>query len=220
MLHSSSDVHASRLDAVTAVLRAVADDELPQEELVARLVPIIYDELREIARAQRHRIDVSGLQTTALVHEAYLKMAGRSLLPNRSYVFAAVAQAMRDVLVDHARRRGAKKRGSGEAALTLSAISNVASSDDVDSLAGRVLDVDAAIRRLEDVSPRAAKLVELRFFGGLSIDEAAATLEISRTTAKREWRRARAWLHRALEDGPVGTATAEGEGDPLQTHAH
>lgn len=193
----------SRREAVTTILEQAVEEGIPRDALAERLVPIIYEELREIARAQRRRIDARGFQTTALVHEAYIKLAGRELVPNRAYVFAAAAQAMRDVLVDHARRRGARKRGGGHPPLTMSALSEVTSGRDLDAVASRVLDVDAALRQLEEIAPRAAQLVECRFFGGLSIDEAADALGISPTTAKREWRRARAWLHRALDDAPA-----------------
>lgn len=208
--------HSARLAAVTAVLQQALDEDLPREALAERLVPIVYDELREIAHAQRRRLGGAGFQTTALVHEAYLRLAGRSLVPDRAYVFAAAAQAMRDVIVDHARRYGAKKRGGGEAPLTLGALANVSNADDLDAIASRVLDIDSALRQLDAISPRAARLVECRFFGSLSIEEAADALGISVTTAKREWRRARAWLHRALDtdSGPGDEAPAEG-GVPL-----
>ena len=185
---------------MTALLQQAADAQMPPEALVERLMPVVYDELRQIARAQRRRLDASGFQTTALVHEAYLRMAGQELVPDRAYVFAAAAQAMRNVLVDHARRRDAIKRGQGQAAVSLDSVAEVADRDALDAQAAHVLDIDAALERLAELSPRAAKLAECRFFGGLTADEAAAALGISRSTAKREWRRARAWLHNALDE--------------------
>ncbi len=180
---------------------------MPPEALVERLMPVVYDELREIARAQRRRISADSFQTTALVHEAYLRLAGQALVPERAYVFAAAAQAMRNVLVDHARRRDAIKRGSGQAPLALDVIGDIRDPDDVNAQAVRVLDIDRALRQLEALSPRAARLAECRFFGGLSAEEAALALGISKSTAKREWRRARAWLHQALgEEPPAGVA--------------
>ena len=142
-------------------------------------------------------------------------------MPDRAYVFAAAAQAMRDVIVDHARRHGAQKRGGGQAPLTMSALAEVSNGDDLDAIASRVLDIDTALRQLQAISPRAAQLVECRFFGGLSIDEAADALGISATTAKREWRCARAWLHRALDtdDGPASGRSAEGGSPPPEPHA-
>ena len=194
---------------VTVLLRQAAAAQLPPEALVERLMPVVYDELREIARAQRRRAGADAFQTTALVHEAYLRLAGQEMVPERAYVFAAAAQAMRNVLVDHARRRTAVKRGGGARPVSLDAAGGVAAPGDLDAQASRVLDVDAALRRLETLSPRAARLAECRFFAGLSAEEAAAALGISESTAKREWRRARAWLHRALADD---APEASGEG--------
>ncbi|MEM0963075.1 MAG: ECF-type sigma factor [Bacteroidota bacterium] len=214
MSASSGSRSPAHVQAVTAILQEAIAHDLPREALAERLVPIVYEELREIARAQRRRIDVRELQTTALVHEAYLKMEGRSLVPDRAYVFAAAAQAMRDVLVDHARRRNALKRGGGQAPLALDDLHDLADGGSLDALAARVLDLDAALQRLDDLAPRAARLVECRFFGGLSNEEAAQALGISTTTAKREWRRARAWLHRELAGGPAGDQDAEGGVSP------
>ncbi len=209
--------HEARLGAVTAVLAEAAQGDLSQEDLVARLMPVVYDELREIARAQRRRYSLDGFQTTALVHEAYLRLAGHALVPERAYVFAAAARAMRNVLVDHARRHHAAKRGSGARAVGLTtAGAGLADADaDLDALAERVLDVDDALSALASLDGRAAQVVECRYFGGLSFDETAAALGISEATAKRDWRRARAWLHRALADGhahdPPRAGVAEGE---------
>ena len=207
-----------RVGAVTVVLREAADGALSPTELVARLMPVVYDELREIARAQRRRYSVDGFQTTALVHEAYLRLEGHPMIPERAYVFAAAARAMRNVLVDHARRRQALKRGGAERPVGLDTAGPLADgAPDLDALAARVLDVDAALERLGALDERAASVVECRYFGGLSFEETASALGVSVATAKRDWRRARAWLHRALADAPAdpaAAAPAEGPGAP------
>jgi RNA polymerase sigma factor (TIGR02999 family) len=199
---------------VTVLLQQAADAQIPAEELVERLMPVVYEELREIARAQRRRIDVHSFQTTALVHEAYLRMVGRALIPERAYVFAAAAQAMRNVLVDHARRRSTRKRGGGQADLDFDDLQEVISDDELDGQAVRVLDVDAALTKLAALSPRAAQIAECRFFGGLSAEEAATALGLSRSTATREWRHARAWLHRYLGEDDADAAGLAEEGEP------
>ncbi|WP_420455997.1 ECF-type sigma factor [Rubrivirga sp.] len=216
-----SPAHDARVGAVTAVLAEAADGALSQEDLVARLMPVVYDELREIARAQRRRHGLDGFQTTALVHEAYLRLAGHALVPERAYVFAAAARAMRNVLVDHARRHHAAKRGGGAPPVRLTEAGAGLADADLDALAERVLDVDDALGRLAALDERAAQVVECRYFGGLSFDETAAALGISAATAKRDWRRARAWLHRALAepDDPATARTAEGEAPPLRSDA-
>ena len=199
---------------VTVLLQQAADAQIPPDALVERLMPVVYDELREIARSQRRRFNTDSFQTTALVHEAYLRLAGQALVPEKAYVFAAASKAMRNVLVDHARRRATQKRGNGHAPMALDDAGDLAAPGDLDAQAARVLDVDRALRRLEELAPRAARLAECRFFGGLGADEAALALDMSPSTAKREWRRARAWLHRELgdglpEDGPRPAGLAE-----------
>jgi RNA polymerase sigma factor (TIGR02999 family) len=186
-----------------------SDPTYPVTDLLARwsegdvgardaLVPIVYDQLRRIARkcllSQR-----SGhtLQPTALVHEAYLRIAKGSSLQwqNRAHFFAVAAQMMRQILVDHARRASAGKRGGG--AITLSLNEN----DDVAAQAQNNLDLialDTAMKRLATLDERQSRIVELRFFGGLSIEETAHVMEISPATAKREWATARVWLHREI----------------------
>lgn len=159
-----------------------------------RLFGHLYEALQRLARGQRRRSPSSALQTTELVHEAYLKLcrAERLSPADRSHFFAIAASAMRQVLVDHHRRASAGKRGAG-AAETL----------DENALAGRqrgatLLAVDAALVRFEALDPRAAKVVELKFFGGCTEEAIAHSLGVSIRTVSGDWRRARAWLNREL----------------------
>jgi RNA polymerase sigma-70 factor, ECF subfamily len=160
------------------------------------LVPLIYDELRAIARRQlgADRRDRT-LHTTALVHEAYLKLAGDTNVTahGRAYFFAAAAQAMRQVLVDRARRRRAAKRGGGAEFVTLG--DNDAS---VEAYAVELLELDDALRRLAEHSPRQVKVVEYRFFAGMSVEETAEALGVSTRTVESDWAMARSWLFHTL----------------------
>jgi RNA polymerase sigma-70 factor, ECF subfamily len=162
------------------------------------LLPAVYDELRRQARRALRRERVGHtLQPTALVHEAYLRLVDQTHAQweSRSQFLAVAAQAMRRILVDHARTRGRAKRGGGATPVTLAdADAPAESASGVDALA-----LDEALTRFAVLDPRKARLVELRFFAGLSIPEAAAALDISEATAGREWAVARAWLRRELE---------------------
>ncbi|MCG8459148.1 MAG: ECF-type sigma factor [Holophagales bacterium] len=154
----------------------------------------VYDELRRLAR--RHvRRDADTLQPTALVHEAYLRLAcdPRVVERGRSYFFAAAARAMRQILVDHARRRSRLKRGGDEGPLTLET-----GDGEVDAVALDLLDLHRALGVLERLEPRQARVVECRYLAGLEVEETAAALGISPRTVKRDWRLARAWLFREL----------------------
>jgi RNA polymerase sigma factor (TIGR02999 family) len=169
--------------------------ELDGREAVDLLVPLVYKELRTMASRQLARESVATLHTTTLVHEAYLKLAaGRPVTPeNRAHFFGAAARAMRQVLVDAARRRDAVKRGSGERPVELDE-ERVAS----EMLVARVLEVDDALHKLAADYPRQARVVECRFFGGLDVEETSEVLGLSQRTVKRDWALARAWLHREL----------------------
>ena len=162
-----------------------------------RLMPILYDELRRIARRQMRgeRTDHT-LDTTALVHEAYVKLIGldRISWQNRTHFLAVAAQAMRRVLVDHAVGRGAQKRGGDRRKVPLEEV-EVACAKPVETL----LAVDAALTRLEAVDARLSRVVECRYFGGMSVEETAAALDVSPATVKRDWSVARAWLNRELQ---------------------
>jgi RNA polymerase sigma factor (TIGR02999 family) len=163
-----------------------------------RLVPIVYDELRRLAhRYMRGERPGHTLQTTALVNEVYLRLAGIRGLQwrDRAHFFAMAGTLMRRVLVDYARRQGRTKRGGGIAVTSLDGHA-VTSAPSVDIVA-----LDEALQRLAAVDPQQSRIVELRFFGGLTIEETAAALEISPATAKRDWTTARAWLHHELTTG-------------------
>ncbi len=163
------------------------------------LLPLVYDELRRLARRQLAGERAGHtLQTTALVHEAYVRLVDdtRVTRKGRAYFFGAAAQAMRQVLVDHARRHAAKKRGGGARPVSLDAATLA-----VDEIADELLDLDRALEELAGQNPRHARVVECRFFGGLSVEETADALDVSPRTVKYDWALARAWLHDALRGG-------------------
>jgi len=185
--------------ADSAVTELLAGAEAEREDVMARLVSLVYDELRRMARRQLSREGgPRTLDTTGLVHEAYLKLVDQDAVPirNRSYFFAAAAQAMRQVLIDAARRRNRLKRGGGERPLSLDESRIV-----VDDYAAGLVHLDDALIRLASEHPRPARVVECRYFGGLSIEETATALEISPMTVKRDWMLARTWLYRELSTG-------------------
>jgi RNA polymerase sigma factor (TIGR02999 family) len=155
----------------------------------------IYEELRTLARQyMRHESPSHTLQPTALVHEAMLRMAHRKALAARgkTHVYALCARAMRNILVDHARRKSSSKRGGRRIRVELDERLLPAKGDQ------DLLDLNAMLERLAQLDPRQAELVELRVFGGMTVDEAAAALGVSKRTAEREWTAARAWLRREL----------------------
>ena len=161
-----------------------------------RLVPLVYDELRRVARRHLRREQPGhGLQATALVHEVYLRLVDveQLTLKNRTHFLAVAAKLMRQILVDHARRQHADKRGGGATMMTLDDVSPPAQAASVDVLA-----LDQALAALASIDARQSHLVELRFFAGFNIDEAAEALGISPATVEREWALARAWLFRRL----------------------
>jgi RNA polymerase sigma factor (TIGR02999 family) len=178
-------------DAVTAVLARAGDGH----DVFDDLLPLVYDQLREMAHRQLARERHQTLSTTGLLHEAYLKLVDQAAAPvkSRAYFFGAAARAMRQVLVDAARRRRRMKRGGGVAAASLEGIEV-----SVDDLAAELQDLDEALVRLAALYPRQARVVECRFFGGLSVEETAEALELAERTVKRDWSLARAWLFREL----------------------
>jgi RNA polymerase sigma factor (TIGR02999 family) len=161
------------------------------------LIPMIYKELRRIARRHLgHERPHHTLQSAALVNEAYLRLIGRKPpeWQNRAHFFAVAAQMMRHILVDHARNRLAAKRGAGAPQLSLDPDIALPQKPELDLVA-----LDGALNKLAALDPRESRLIELRFFGGLSIEETAVVLGISPRTVKREWAAARAWLQLELK---------------------
>ncbi|HTM31034.1 MAG TPA: sigma-70 family RNA polymerase sigma factor [Vicinamibacterales bacterium] len=168
-------------------------------EAFDQLVPLVYEELRLLASRQLAREwRANRLQTTAIVSEAYMKLFGQREVDwqNRGHFFAIAAQMMRRILVDHARRERRHKRGGGVMHVEVTEAANVAEPAAVDAV--DALALDRALEKLEELDPEQARIVELRFFGGLSIDETAATLQVSPSTVKRDWAVARGWLYAEL----------------------
>src|SRR3954470_3820540 len=166
------------------------------DESLDRLIPLVYQELKRVAHRQLLREEPGQtLRTTDLVHEAYLRLVGQARLTRRgrAYFFAAASRAMRQVLIDRARRRCAAKRGGGEPDVDVDS-ATVA----VDAFAERLVDLDSALEELARLSPRQARVLECRYFGGLSVEETAEALEISPRTVKYDWALARAWLYGIL----------------------
>ena len=180
-----------RSDGVT---QALADWSRGHAGALDVLMPRVYDALRDIARRSLlNERDGHTLQTTALVHEAYLRLIDQRQvnIEHRAHFFAVAAQVMRRILVDHARRHGASKRGSGAVNLPLDENVTVAFSPSIDL---DLVSLDTALDRLALLDSRQARVVELRFYGGLTIEETALVLHVSPATVKNEWRSARAWL--------------------------
>ncbi|MCI0392054.1 MAG: sigma-70 family RNA polymerase sigma factor [Acidobacteria bacterium] len=168
-----------------------------------KLMPLVYDELHRIAgRYMSRQGPGHTLQTTALIHEAYLKLVNPDAdqkeknWDNRSHFFGVAATAMRHILVDHARSRGRLKRGEGAQRVSLDEALFVSDESDIDLTA-----LDEALKELEKLKPRHSMVVELRFFGGMTIEETADALKVSPSTVKQDWEMARAWLHRELNRG-------------------
>jgi len=160
------------------------------------LLPLVYEELRRLAhfQLQKERQDHT-LQTAALVHEAYLRLTGLNppQWESRTHFFAIAAQLMRQILVDYARRHVAAKRGGGACKLPLEEATILSKQKDID-----VLSLDDALKTLAKIDPRQSRVVELRFFAGLSLEEISDALEIAPATVQRDWTAARAWLHREI----------------------
>lgn len=188
------------IEGLTALLSSWHDGDAAALD---KVMPVIYDELRALAgrHLSRERVGHT-LQTTALVHEAYLRLAGQRHVDwkNRAYFFGAVASIMRRILVDHARRRGRDKRGGGVGVMSLDDAPGIAASTAADSGVD-VEALDAALNRLAALDARQARVVELRYFSGMTVDEVAEALAISSGTVKRDWVTARAWLFAELGQG-------------------
>ena len=180
----------------------------------SRLLPLVYAELRRRARRyMRGERPDHTLQPTALVHEAYLRLAGQREVDwqSRAHFFAVAAQLMRRILVDHARARKAEKRGGGEPRVALN--ESLAMTEEKSA---ELMALDEALTRLAERDPRQARAVELRFFGGLSEEEAAEVMGISLRTLKRDWSVARAWLFKEINRGPNETHDAPRQGAVLK----
>ena len=172
------------------------------QEALDQLIPLVHDELRSIASrhlAREWRPD--RLQTTAVVNEAYLKLVDQREADwqNRGHFFAIASKLMRRILVDHARHELRGKRGAGAVHVTLDNAENLSADSPLDRV--DMLMLDSALRRLEAQDATQGKIVELRFFGGLTVEETAAALGTSTATVKREWAMAKSWLHRELTRG-------------------
>lgn len=164
-----------------------------------RLLPLIYNELRQMARRYMARRQPGHtLQTTALIHEAYLKLVEPrdKQWQNRAHFFGVAALAMRHILVDYARAKQTERHGGGAPTISLDEALTIAQERTAELVA-----LDDALQELAKLDPRKSQMVELRFFGGLNIEETAVALGISAPTVRREWRSARAWLYRAISEG-------------------
>ena len=184
------------MSEVTRILSAI---EQGDPQAAAQLLPLVYDELRQLA-AQRLAREKPGqtLQATALVHEAYMRLVGGEQTQDwnsRPHFFAAAAEAMRRILIDRARHKQTRKAGGGRRRLDLDDIEPALEEENGD----RLLALDEALRQLEAADPRKAELVKLRFFVGLTAEQAAAALGVSTSTAEKDWSYARSWLRVTID---------------------
>lgn len=196
MAHSGPPADSSAKDRAGEITAALVAIRRGDKTAVPRLLPLVYDELRQVARRMMSRESPGQtLQPTALVHEAYLRLfgSGPSSWENRAHFFVAAATAMRRILVERARRRRSERRGGGRRRVTLDegAVPS-------DPPAADLLALDAALSRLESEDERASRVVHLRYFAGLGIEETAELMGISTATVSREWTYARAWLLREM----------------------
>jgi len=194
---------ASDSDKVTRLLLEWSDGN---QQALEALVPLIYKELRNLAHNFLYR-ERQGhtLQTTALVHEAYLKLIDQNdaRWQNRAHFFAIAAQAMRRILIDSARKHAAAKRGGPQEELSLDEAPDMALEPDIN-----LLKLDEALNELAKIDPRQSRIVELRYFGGLTIEETAEVISVSPATVKREWTMARAWLEQEISESELDQTLA------------
>ncbi|PYS59722.1 MAG: RNA polymerase subunit sigma-70 [Acidobacteria bacterium] len=194
---------ASDSDNVTRLLLEWGDGN---QQALEALVPLIYKELRNLAHNFLYRERPGHtLQTTALVHEAYLKLIDQNdaRWQNRAHFFAIAAQAMRRILIDSARKHAAVKRGGPQEELSLDEVADIALEPD-----SNLLKLDEALNELAKIDPRQSRIVELRYFGGLTIEETAEVISVSPATVKREWMMARAWLHQEISESELDQTLA------------
>lgn len=181
------------------ITRLLAQWQDGNQAALDKLLPLVYEELRRIARGymRRERPDHM-LQTTALVHEAYLRLVEQQNLrwESRVHFFAVAAQVMRHILVDYARGRRRAKRGKGMAELCINEVAIMS-----EERAEEVIAVNSALENLTAIDPRKSRVFELRYFGGMSVEEAAEALKVSPATVARDWRMAKAWLRREIAPG-------------------
>jgi RNA polymerase sigma factor (TIGR02999 family) len=181
---------------VTQILSAI---EAGDPKAAAELLPLVYDELRKLAAARMAQEKPGQtLQATLLVHEAYLRLVGGGAdraWDSRGHFFAAAAEAMRRILIDHARHKRTRKAGGGHRRFDLDDIEPVLEDENGD----RLLALDEALRQLEAEDPRKAELVKLRFFAGLTVEQAASVLGVSTSTAEKDWAYARSWLRVTID---------------------
>lgn len=167
------------------------------------LIPLVHDELRRLAgRYMRRENQGHTLQTSALVNEAYMRLVDQKSVQwkNRAHFFGVAAQVMRRILVDHARKRSRAKRGGGAQMVSL------ADQAGVSKEVAEVIALDEALLNLAEMDPRKSQIVEMKFFGGLTTEEVAEVLKVTPRTVEREWRKARAWLNRAISQGATNEA--------------
>lgn len=183
-----------RVEDVTSLLIASSNGD---QEALNRLLPLVYDELRRLANRYLHRERVDHtLQPTALVHEAYLRLIDQKVTwANRAHFFGVAAEMMRRILIDHARTRQAAKRGSGGMKISLDDILEIS-----DERAADLIALDEALKALAEFDQQKARVVELRYFGGLSIEETAEVMGVGTATITRQWRLAKAWLYHELSN--------------------
>jgi len=187
----------------TEVSRLLVDWGKGDRAALDELMPLVYHELRRLAgRYMRRESQGHTLQTSALVNEAYLRLVDQKSVKwqNRAHFFGVAAQLMRRILVDHARSRLRAKRGGG--AQMVSLVESGATSEEV----AEVIALDVALKDLAEMDPRKSQIVEMKFFGGLTTEEMAEVLKVTSRTVEREWRKARAWLNRALKQGATNEA--------------
>jgi RNA polymerase sigma-70 factor, ECF subfamily len=183
------------MDPTSEVTRLLGEIGRGQKDAINQLLPLVYDELHRLARSyfRRERGDHT-LQATALVHEAYMRLVDqRAVMENRSHFLAVAATQMRRILVDYARKHGAARRGSAGEKVLLEDTMAIVQQQPLD-----MLGLDEALVKLAELDPDQARLVELRFFGGLSVEETAEIMGISTATVKRSWSSARAFLHQQM----------------------
>ena len=177
------------------ITRLLVDWSNGDQAALDELIPLVYDELRRLAASYMRRENRGhSLQTSALINEAYLRLIDQKnvQLQNRAQFFGFAAQLMRRILVDHARSRSRIKRGGGVQMVSLAEQAGI--SNDV----AEVIALDDALKNLAEMDPRKAQIVEMKFFGGLTNEEVAEVLKVTSRTVEREWRKAKAWLHRAI----------------------